>query len=174
MASMDNKNTNYTRPMGNYGNNNMYGSQYGARGQTYGGMHNNPSVDLAALAHGFQGMNLQNQSFAAQTKTTMMNTGAGHYNGLPLATVPANMYGAAGQYVFPSNYGAANNTQPPNMYTPHATQYMPQMGYQGYQHVDNSPQSQVNWTPTTGATACLLYTSPSPRDGLLSRMPSSA
>ena len=25
-----------------------------------------------------------------------------------------------------------------------------------------------------GATACLLYTSPSPRDGLLSRMPSSA
>ena len=26
----------------------------------------------------------------------------------------------------------------------------------------------------TGATACLLYTSPSPRDGLLSRMPSSA
>ena len=26
----------------------------------------------------------------------------------------------------------------------------------------------------TGSTACLLYTSPSPRDGLLSRMPSSA
>ena len=25
-----------------------------------------------------------------------------------------------------------------------------------------------------GATICLLYTSPSPRDGLLSRMPSSA
>ena len=29
-------------------------------------------------------------------------------------------------------------------------------------------------TPTTLATTCLLYTSPSPRDGLLSRMPSSA
>ena len=27
---------------------------------------------------------------------------------------------------------------------------------------------------TTGAVTCLLYTSPSPRDGLLSRMPSSA
>ena len=29
------------------------------------------------------------------------------------------------------------------------------------------------WTACNG-TACLLYTSPSPRDGLLSRMPSSA
>ena len=28
--------------------------------------------------------------------------------------------------------------------------------------------------PDTNAWACLLYTSPSPRDGLLSRMPSSA
>ena len=27
---------------------------------------------------------------------------------------------------------------------------------------------------TTGPKGCLLYTSPSPRDGLLSRMPSSA
>ena len=27
---------------------------------------------------------------------------------------------------------------------------------------------------TTGVKSCLLYTSPSPRDGLLSRMPSSA
>ena len=29
-------------------------------------------------------------------------------------------------------------------------------------------------TTTAGACVCLLYTSPSPRDGLLSRMPSSA
>ena len=29
-------------------------------------------------------------------------------------------------------------------------------------------------TPIVGHTGCLLYTSPSPRDGLLSRMPSSA
>ena len=29
-------------------------------------------------------------------------------------------------------------------------------------------------TSTVGAILCLLYTSPSPRDGLLSRMPSSA
>ena len=32
----------------------------------------------------------------------------------------------------------------------------------------------VEQTDRTGANACLLYTSPSPRDGLLSRMPSSA
>ena len=33
----------------------------------------------------------------------------------------------------------------------------------------------VTWVPTTkGHNVCLLYTSPSPRDTLLSRMPSSA
>ncbi|KAK3070801.1 hypothetical protein LTR53_009806 [Teratosphaeriaceae sp. CCFEE 6253] len=153
MATMaDNKNTNYNRPMGGYGNGNLYGNQYGNRGQTYGGMNHNPSVDLAALAHGFQGMNLQNQSFAAQAKNAMMPTVPGHYNGLPVANnMPTTLYGGAGQYVYPNNYGAGNNTHSPNMYTPH--QYMPQMGYQGYQHHDISPQSQNNWTPTTGATA---------------------
>ena len=30
------------------------------------------------------------------------------------------------------------------------------------------------WAPPTNSQTCLLYTSPSPRDGLLSRMPSSA
>ncbi len=30
------------------------------------------------------------------------------------------------------------------------------------------------WQQVLDATSCLLYTSPSPRDGLLSRMPSSA
>ena len=30
------------------------------------------------------------------------------------------------------------------------------------------------WTPDSASWNCLLYTSPSPRDGLLSRMPSSA
>src|SRR5665647_2907089 len=35
--------------------------------------------------------------------------------------------------------------------------------------------AEVRRSPVSpGATACLLYTSPSPRDGLLSRMPSSA
>ena len=34
---------------------------------------------------------------------------------------------------------------------------------------------QITYTPKPSqAQACLLYTSPSPRDGLLSRMPSSA
>ena len=32
----------------------------------------------------------------------------------------------------------------------------------------------VALTSSDGGTGCLLYTSPSPRDGLLSRMPSSA
>ena len=32
----------------------------------------------------------------------------------------------------------------------------------------------VIWSDMDRLTACLLYTSPSPRDGLLSRMPSSA
>ena len=31
-----------------------------------------------------------------------------------------------------------------------------------------------DWTVNKNYDACLLYTSPSPRDGLLSRMPSSA
>ena len=34
--------------------------------------------------------------------------------------------------------------------------------------------TEVNGVAITPGTACLLYTSPSPRDGLLSRMPSSA
>ena len=41
-------------------------------------------------------------------------------------------------------------------------------------HID---YKSVLWTATTSKTKdkdCLLYTSPSPRDGLLSRMPSSA
>ncbi|TKA54240.1 hypothetical protein B0A55_13306, partial [Friedmanniomyces simplex] len=111
----DNKNTNYNRPMGGYGTGNMYNNQYGARGQTYGGMHTNQNMDLAALAHGFQGMTLQNQSFAAQAKNAMMSTGAGHYNNLSVAAVPTALYGGAGQYVFPNNnYGAGNNTHSPN------------------------------------------------------------
>ena len=32
----------------------------------------------------------------------------------------------------------------------------------------------VSWTLDSGSTTCLLYTSPSPRDATLSRMPSSA
>ena len=41
---------------------------------------------------------------------------------------------------------------------------------------NRQPQGQKNYMITIGADGkiCLLYTSPSPRDGLLSRMPSSA
>ena len=44
--------------------------------------------------------------------------------------------------------------------------------YVSYDYLSNNyyQQSQINTTFYT----CLLYTSPSPRDGLLSRMPSSA
>ena len=38
----------------------------------------------------------------------------------------------------------------------------------------NENPMDSNWKPTEGLDTCLLYTSPSPRDGLLSRMPSSA
>ena len=37
-----------------------------------------------------------------------------------------------------------------------------------------APSSRVTGTPGSMVYLCLLYTSPSPRDGLLSRMPSSA
>ena len=50
------------------------------------------------------------------------------------------------------------------------------------QLLDGSPEQVPDWDALevnlvldcTGRYACLLYTSPSPRDGLLSRMPSSA
>ena len=38
----------------------------------------------------------------------------------------------------------------------------------------NLPENSIQLVPTKDRGACLLYTSPSPRDGLLSRMPSSA
>ncbi|KAK5165125.1 uncharacterized protein LTR77_009222 [Saxophila tyrrhenica] len=154
MASVtDSKNTGYPRANNGYGNN-MYNNQYGGRGhagQGYG-MHN-PAADMAALTHGFQGMNLPNSSFAAQAKNAMMSTAATNYNGLPAVTsMPPAMYGAPNQYIFPNNYGGAGNNQAANMYTPHVQQYMPPMTFQGYNPHDNSPLSQQNWTPTTGAT----------------------
>ena len=151
MAAMgDSKNIGYNRANTGYGNN-MYGHQYAARGQAAQayGMHN-PVADMAALAHNFQGMNVANQSFAAQAKNAVMSTSGGAYGGLPsvASSIPPALYGAPGQYMFPNNYGANASTQAPNMYTPHAAQYMPQLGFQGYQQ-DNSPLSQ-NWTPPTG------------------------
>lgn len=149
----DSKNTGYGRGNNGYAvNNNMYGGQYGNRGQAgqgYG-MHQNTNFDLAALAHGFQGMNIQGQGYTAAGKNTMMPTSAGKYGGVPgVTSMPAAMYGAAGQYMYPNNYAGVNN-QCPNMYSP-TGQYMGQLAYGGYQHHDNSPLSN-NWTPTTGAT----------------------
>ena len=46
----------------------------------------------------------------------------------------------------------------------------------GYDNIDlkKAKEKDIKITITANANACLLYTSPSPRDGLLSRMPSSA
>ena len=157
MASMaDSKNTGYPRNNNNgYGTaNNMYANQYAARGhagQGYG-MHYNPAADVAALTHSFQGMTLPNTSFAAQAKNAMMSTTAANYGGMSVGTSVPSMYVASGQYMFPNNYPAASNNQGGNMYTPHVPQYMPPMGFQGYNPHDNSPLSQNNWTPTTGKT----------------------
>ncbi|SMR61684.1 unnamed protein product [Zymoseptoria tritici ST99CH_3D1] len=156
MASMDSKNTNYNRQNNGYNSNTMYGGQqqYVSRaqqGQGYGMQHNSGSDSMAALAHGFQGMNMGAQTFAAQAKNAMMSSGASNYGGLSVATsMPATMYANAGQYVFPNNYATAQTAQSPGMYTPHASQYMQQLSYgNAYQQQhDNSPMSQ-NWTPTT-------------------------
>ena len=44
----------------------------------------------------------------------------------------------------------------------------------GFRVIDKSTGREVAMNGRTKFTVCLLYTSPSPRDGLLSRMPSSA
>ena len=45
---------------------------------------------------------------------------------------------------------------------------------QGFDFGDFGDGDDSDWEVETVLVACLLYTSPSPRDGLLSRMPSSA
>lgn len=173
MAAMDSKNTGYNRQQTGYNNGNMYSNQQyatrGQQGQGYGMQHNPQSDPMGALAHGFQGMNMGNQSFAAQAKNAMMSTAANNgYGGLPVATSMAtSMYGAGGQYMYPNNYGAAANSQSPGMYTPHAAQYMPQLNYGGYQQHDNSPLSQ-NWTPTTAGATGEVPTLITPRRGSIS------
>jgi len=166
----DNKHTSYHR-VGHYApGGNMYGNHHGSRvqpGHAYG-MHNGNNTDLSALAHSFQGMNMQNQSFAAQAKNAMMTTSAGNYGGLPVAaTMPSAVYGATGQYMFPNNYAGSTNTQSPSMYTTHGTQYMAPLGYPGYQQHDHSPLSQ-HWTPTTGTTGEVPTLSTPRRDSISS------
>ena len=46
--------------------------------------------------------------------------------------------------------------------------------YAAQRNFDFGPQSRKNISCLSPYITCLLYTSPSPRDGLLSRMPSSA
>lgn len=172
-AMADSKNTNYSRqntPGYNGGGGGMYGNQQygrGQQGQAYG-MNQNPTDPMAALTHGFQGMNMGNQSFAAQAKNAaMMSNPTSNYGGLPVATsMPASMY-TTGQYVFPAGYGTGSNTQSQGMYTPHAGQYMPQLNYAGYQQHDNSPLSQ-NWTPTTAGATGEVPTLITPRRGSIS------
>ena len=46
--------------------------------------------------------------------------------------------------------------------------------YTGKASINGTPKQAAAWLNTPQTHPCLLYTSPSPRDGLLSRMPSSA
>ena len=48
--------------------------------------------------------------------------------------------------------------------------------FQAYDEIDGAPEEKARGITISTAHVeyCLLYTSPSPRDGLLSRMPSSA
>ena len=67
-------------------------------------------------------------------------------------------------------FGRAENSQRQRVYAHRMKKknvYTPQM-------VINGKADVVGSRPMDVAKACLLYTSPSPRDGLLSRMPSSA
>lgn len=141
---------------------NAYASQYGARTHNlnnYGMQHT--STDMTALAHSFQGVNLQNASYPAHAKHSMSPAAASHLGGMPNnAAMHTGMYGSTIPYGYANTY-AAGQGQAAGMYTPHGSQYMPQVGYQGYQHHDNSPLSH-NWTPTT-ATGVELPTLITPR-----------
>ena len=46
--------------------------------------------------------------------------------------------------------------------------------FTAYDQIDKAPEEKERGITISTAHVCLLYTSPSPRDGLLSRMPSSA
>src|SRR5664280_716036 len=46
--------------------------------------------------------------------------------------------------------------------------------YRGRFLTEYGSNTDIEWINSTGASACLLYTSPSPRDRTSSRMPSSA
>ncbi|QIW99069.1 hypothetical protein AMS68_004587 [Peltaster fructicola] len=132
---------------------NAYGAQYGGRTHNLNnyGMQQN-STDMTALAHSFQGVNLQNASYPAHAKHSMSPAGSPHVGGIPgNAAMHSTVYGSAVPYGYANTYTTAQ-AQGSGMYTPHASQYMHQVGYQGYQHHDNSPVSH-NWTPTTATGA---------------------
>ena len=87
------------------------------------------------------------------------------------------LMGALPNLVNTGGYIPSNQTmsfalnQPKSLVPSNLTQFDGSMNLVG----DNKP---FNWNPPTTnggiPMTCLLYTSPSPRDGLLSRMPSSA
>ena len=55
-------------------------------------------------------------------------------------------------------------------YFPDALKEVSKVSLQG--NIQHHPDKELHWDKNK--STCLLYTSPSPRDGLLSRMPSSA
>ena len=104
-----------------------------------------------------------NQPYGAQTKNTMMSAAPGNYAGLSVSNaMQPSMYAGMAQYPYPNGFGANPAVQNQAMYTPHAPQYMSQMGYQGYQQHDNSPLSN-HWTPTTAGVTGEVPTLITPR-----------
>ena len=80
-------------------------------------------------------------------------------------TFTSNVHGGEGFYRYAWSFGDGRTSAAAN----------PRVQFQSGGSFDVTLQvSAGDETVTAGPVSCLLYTSPSPRDGLLSRMPSSA
>jgi hypothetical protein len=133
----------------------------GKAGQGYGML---PNSDVTSIAHSFQGMNIQNPTFATQSKNTTMSTTANAYG--PLSSQATIPYNPTASYLYANAYNT-NANQPAGMYTPHTQHYMSPMNYASYQQHDNSPISH-HWTPGTNCTPGDIPTLITPRRGSIS------
>jgi len=108
-----------------------------------------PTPDLNSITHSLQGLSMANANLSNPGKAATYTGVAGNFGGLSAqATIP---YTQATPYMYANGYNAAANHSPP-MFTPHAPQYMTQVGYATYQRHDNSPMSQA-WTPSTAGAS---------------------
>ncbi|KAF2859875.1 hypothetical protein K470DRAFT_282388 [Piedraia hortae CBS 480.64] len=120
---------------------------YGPRGPFYGGLGHAMPADVAALAQGFQGMNVHPAPFASKNAMVVPANGGfpGLYPGANHYLVPG-AYGDGGQYTAPHGVGG---TQHPGLFAPPVSQFVAPMGYPPYVAQDISPLSSNHWTPTT-------------------------